>query len=331
MGLRYRKSINLGGGFRINISKSGIGYSWGVKGYRITKTAKGTVRRTISIPRTGISYTEESRVWKPGPSQNKVSTIDSNHYDTQRIVNSDASQMVSNGVEEILSAARRTISVDTNATIGIVVFFIFTLFFPPFLLAALLCVAIKIYTRKAGLIELDYEIDSDQTQVIAQRMDPMLRLCKSEKVWRIMQSSRVIDVKYSGGAGHTVERVNCQAMRTPPFPFKSNTDVAVFKTKTEVLLFLPDKLFIMQGQKIGALNYSDISTSARTTRFIEDGVVPRDSQVVGQTWQYVNKSGGPDRRFKNNRRLPICLYGELELHSSSGLNTIIMFSNAELK
>lgn len=33
MGFRYRKSINLGGGLRINLSKSGIGYSWGVKGY----------------------------------------------------------------------------------------------------------------------------------------------------------------------------------------------------------------------------------------------------------------------------------------------------------
>lgn len=331
MGFRYRKSINLGGGFRINISKSGVGYSWGVKGYRITKTAKGTVRRTISIPGTGISYTEESRAGKSGPTQKRVNAVDSNHYDTQEIVNSDATQMVSNGVEEILSAAKRTISVDTNSTIGIVVFLLLSFFFPPCLLAALFCVAIKIYARNAGLIELDYKIDSDQTQVVAQRMDPMLRLCKSEKVWRIMQSSKVIDTKYSGGAGHTVKRVNCQAMETPPFPFKSNTDVAVFKTSKEVLLFLPDKLFIMQGQKIGALNYSDISTSARVTRFIEDGFVPRDSQVVGQTWQYVNKSGGPDRRFKNNRSLPICLYGELELHSSSGLNTIIMFSNAELK
>lgn len=30
MGWRFRKSINLGLGFRINLSKSGIGYSWGV-------------------------------------------------------------------------------------------------------------------------------------------------------------------------------------------------------------------------------------------------------------------------------------------------------------
>ena len=60
MGFRYRKSINLGGGFKINLSKSGIGYSWGTKGYRVTKTARGTTRRTYSIPGTGISYVDES-------------------------------------------------------------------------------------------------------------------------------------------------------------------------------------------------------------------------------------------------------------------------------
>lgn len=31
MGVRFRKSINLGEGFSINVSKSGIGYSWGNK------------------------------------------------------------------------------------------------------------------------------------------------------------------------------------------------------------------------------------------------------------------------------------------------------------
>lgn len=60
MGFRFRKSINLGGGFRINLSKSGIGYSWGGKGFRFTKTARNTTRSTFSIPGTGISYTTES-------------------------------------------------------------------------------------------------------------------------------------------------------------------------------------------------------------------------------------------------------------------------------
>ncbi len=84
MGFRYRKSINLGGGFRVNISKSGIGYSWGVKGYRITKTANGTIRRTMSIPGTGISYVDT--VGK---------TPGSNYSSKENIVNGSASKMES--------------------------------------------------------------------------------------------------------------------------------------------------------------------------------------------------------------------------------------------
>ena len=61
MGLRFHKSINLGGGFRVNLSTKGIGYSWGVKGYRITKTADGRTRKTLSLPGTGISYVEEHK------------------------------------------------------------------------------------------------------------------------------------------------------------------------------------------------------------------------------------------------------------------------------
>ena len=57
MGWRYRKSLNLGP-LRINFSKSGVGYSVGGKGYRVTKTAKGTVRRTVTLP-GGISHVEE--------------------------------------------------------------------------------------------------------------------------------------------------------------------------------------------------------------------------------------------------------------------------------
>lgn len=58
MGFRIRKSINIGG-FRINLSKSGIGYSYGVKGARVTKKSNGGTRITTSIPGTGISYVKE--------------------------------------------------------------------------------------------------------------------------------------------------------------------------------------------------------------------------------------------------------------------------------
>ena len=60
MGFRFRKSINLGHGVRVNLSKSGIGYSVGAPGLRVTKMAKGHIRTTASVPGTGISYVSET-------------------------------------------------------------------------------------------------------------------------------------------------------------------------------------------------------------------------------------------------------------------------------
>lgn len=58
MGLRFRKSIKIGG-FRVNLSKSGIGYSFGGKGFRVTKKATGGTRTTVTIPGTGIYYVKD--------------------------------------------------------------------------------------------------------------------------------------------------------------------------------------------------------------------------------------------------------------------------------
>ena len=61
MGLRIRKSINIGKHFKVNLSKSGVGFSAGVKGFRVTRTANGKYRKTITVPGTGISYVDESK------------------------------------------------------------------------------------------------------------------------------------------------------------------------------------------------------------------------------------------------------------------------------
>lgn len=56
MGFKFRKSINLGNGVRLNIGKSSIGISAGTKGFRVSTNTKGQSRTTVSIPGTGISY-----------------------------------------------------------------------------------------------------------------------------------------------------------------------------------------------------------------------------------------------------------------------------------
>ncbi|MGK4144478.1 DUF4236 domain-containing protein [Weissella paramesenteroides] len=59
MGFRYRKSKNFGP-FRVNLSKSGVGWSVGGKGFRYTKKANGGTRTTASIPGSGMSWVKDS-------------------------------------------------------------------------------------------------------------------------------------------------------------------------------------------------------------------------------------------------------------------------------
>lgn len=94
------------------------------------------------------------------------------------------------------------------------------------------------------------------------------------------------------------------------------------------LLFLPDRLLVWEHHHLAGIPYEALRASASTTRFIEDGWVPPDSQQVDTTWRFVNKSGGPDRRFNNNRQLPVMQYGTLELESATGLRIVLHTSSA---
>ena len=339
MGLRLRKSIGLGGGLKINLSKSGIGYSWGGKGFRVTKKAKGGFRNTTSIPGTGISYTYDTHKRVNIPHNNERSNYNSqcttthvvdNTFDTQAIENSAATSIVSEGLEEMISSATKSLKCNIWSTLGLIVSLLLGCAYPLMFLVSIGFLVWKIYIKKKAIINLDYSIDSDQQSLLDERMKPLLEIAKSKKTWRIMETSKVIDTKYSSGANNLIKRVACNAKTVAPFPFVTNSPVITFKSGKETLMFLPDKFFIIQGTKIGALSYEDLTTTVKGTRFIERESVPSDAKIVDHTWKYVNKSGGPDKRFSDNKQIPICLYGELRIKSNSGVDSIVMFSNINL-
>lgn len=70
MGIRFRKSIQFGP-LRINLSKSGIGWSVGGKGARFTKKAGGGYRTTVGVPGTGVSYVKDYSEKRPKSEQYK--------------------------------------------------------------------------------------------------------------------------------------------------------------------------------------------------------------------------------------------------------------------
>ena len=58
MGLRFRKSINLGGGLKLNFNKKSAGLSFGTKGARFSVNSDGRKTTSFGIPGTGLYWTK---------------------------------------------------------------------------------------------------------------------------------------------------------------------------------------------------------------------------------------------------------------------------------
>jgi hypothetical protein len=66
MGWSYRKSVSIGP-IRINLSKSGVGYSVGGRGFRTGIRANGRRYSRYTLPGTGMSYYQGQDRTSRGP------------------------------------------------------------------------------------------------------------------------------------------------------------------------------------------------------------------------------------------------------------------------
>lgn len=331
MGLRYRKSINLGGGFRVNISKSGIGYSWGVKGARITKTARGTTRRTVSIPGTGISYLEETSNKKKNVNNGttyKNGLPYENHIEVEEgksteVINVDEYQPVE--YEDLLKSIKKVRSINLFSTILIWTFLLSAT--PIFIFTGIAGIILKIYVHVKLGVPMEYEFDEESKQSYENLCATWMSMNKNKKFWQIM-SENTIDKKTSGGAGRGITRMPATAINRVPYFIKPNVKPFGLQLKKKQLFFLPDKLLVIAGNKVGTLNYSDVEMGLGVTHFVETDPVPKDAKVIKHTWLKVNKDGSPDKRFKGNRQVPVCEYGRVVIQSGNALYVELMCSNS---
>lgn len=151
----------------------------------------------------------------------------------------------------------------------------------------------------------------------------------SIRIWRVMRQQTSIDRKYHAGADMLLEKKRvAPRLATPPW-IEAKIAVWAFDLGEQTLYFFPDRLLIYESGQVGAVAYDDLSITIGQVKFREEDDVPADAQVIGHTWQYVNKDGGPDRRFANNRQLPIVLYAETRLCSASGMNIILESSDPQ--
>lgn len=151
-----------------------------------------------------------------------------------------------------------------------------------------------------------------------------------QRAWHVVASGAVSTTyqhKVNAGASSLVRRLPLTRSLGGPTHLSSNIAVPSLATARRSVYLLPDRVLVRDGRQYADVAYENLRSVATVQRFIEDGAVPSDSLVLGHTWQYVNVKGGPDRRFKNNRQLPILQYGSLTLSGEGGYSATFDFSD----
>lgn len=320
MGFRYRKSINLGGGFRVNLSKSGIGYSWGVKGYRVTKTATGSTRTTVSIPGTGISYVHETNGKQKAASQQEPVQP----YNAENIQVLDAGDISAMSSEMYKDLTRRAtiakyamfaslvlmvilaIKGSLWGVVAALAMFYFMFFFPP---------------------KLKYTFDNEEQAKWDKQREAWKAVLKSDKLCQITATAKNSDSRRSANIDNAVDYVDMKRKGSLPFYVKSNIKPVVLQFKDRSVAIFPDCVMVFDNKKLAVLSMDDVRIKLDALGYLEDGKVPKDSEVIEYRWANANKDGSADKRFGANKQYPVMKYGRVTITGKGNLYVQFICSN----
>jgi hypothetical protein len=112
-------------------------------------------------------------------------------------------------------------------------------------------------------------------------------------------------------------------------PFEGRSMRFEIVTGEEFLVYPGYALMPRPDGAFALIDLRELRLEFNAVQFIEDDAVPPDAEVVGETWAKANKDGTCDLRFRENYRIPVCLYGRLLLTSPGGVEEEYQFSNAE--
>ncbi|MBE1551853.1 DNA polymerase III epsilon subunit-like protein [Mycobacterium sp. OAS707] len=343
MGFYVRKSIKAGP-FRFNLSKSGLGVSAGVPGFRVSSGPRGNY---VNIGRHGVYYRAalggKHGRRSPAPSHAARPVPAPADYRPSGIVMEDVTgstvvtmEPTAGGeVVEQLNAAAAKFPV-ARAAAG-VAFVIGLLFGMPLGLVAWavlapICVWLFFWDQARAKVVLFYDVDDEPAAWFNSVVEQWKWLCGSQKLWREVQSGAVrttYQFKTNSGASSVISRIAAVAGTGGPKQLATNIAVPSITAGNAALYFLPDRVLVRDGKRFSDVGYTHLGVSAGETRFIESVAPPGDAIQVDHTWQYVNVKGGPDRRYANNRILPVMLYGTLDFTSPQGLRWNLQVSRRD--
>lgn len=342
MGIRYRKSINLGGGFRVNVSKSGIGYSLGVKGARVTKTATGRSRTTISIPGTGLSYVSESGKkgnndnshTVPKPEDSKIP----NYVDMNSVTDLVNYETLDSGIySEAIKEVVKWRGVSTALIMLSILLIILSLVLNPLLiLLGIASLIVGIVVRyKLGVLRVIYELDAEAENKYKILCDAWNDVCSSKSVFQVSKVYKTVNNKNTFGADKAIDPV---IIKKPLFRQKPDVKTNIKPFIIPIvsangfgqgqIILLPDRVLISSGNKMYAVENSQIKTTCSIQPMaITDNSVPKDAYVAEYRHIHSNRDGTADARYKDNPSFPVVHYGRIDLNAGESTILAILISD----
>jgi hypothetical protein len=331
----FRKSFRFGGA-RMTVSKSGVSYSLGGKGVRVTTGPSGTY---VSVGSHGVRYRQRIAGPQvptapppvcPAPGAGAAPAAET------AIPTAKAQDLVDESSAATLDAINRQLAAPIYAW----AFWIFgTIAALALCLASVwLCLLVLLATwcfgylaEQADATRRSYTLWFDIRDYGADRWrdlnDALGWLTRNHRIWRVDAAALTSDWKYHGGASRLVNRRRATLYPECPPQINSNVVPYCLDVGLQKLYFFPDRIYVLQAGRFGAVDYASLTFDTGTSQFIEDEGATPDAQVVDHTWLYVNRDGGPDRRFSYNRQIPVCLYPGLVLRSSGGLNILLLMTS----
>jgi hypothetical protein len=328
MGFYLRKSLSVGP-FRFNLSGSGVGVSVGVPGLRVGSGPRGNY---VHLGRGGVYYRHTFSDSVP------TVPIATQQGSMQEIESGAAAAIVDSSSEELLAelrAKQRKLTLRPFAIFVAILLFLmafssgsgWTVLFAA-VFGLVLILAARYRDRIAKTVVILYELEPPVEDAFRRFTEWAQALAGVCRMWHVDAAAQVQDRKYHAGASNLVQRHVAIVRASEPPMVKTNVPVLKLGAGRQTLYFLPDRLLVYDASDIGAVSYRTLSLSAAKQRFIEEESAPSDATIVDHTWKYVNKSGGPDRRFRDNRQLPVCLYDELVFRTANGLNEVFQISRS---
>ncbi len=343
--MKFKKSIKIFPGFRLNLSKSGIGASVGGKGLSLSVGKHGAFLNT-SIPGTGMY--ERTKIGGGDPNK------DLNAQDVI-VKKEDLDEIKSANIESIVSSKLSELNDTINEAFNNQNEMIKELSNLNDELAKLNSKGLfgfksgttkdRIKEIENELIELrnnlsnskvaiDIELDEVMSDKYKKIRESFINLSKCQFIWDITSSKQTDKNKSRSGADKTVrrEKVEVKFDTVPIISCKENAMYFENANGEGELYFYP--LFVafidIINSKVAILEYGDIEVNFIVAQTIEQETVPIDAKVTGKTWAKVNKDGSPDKRFEGNYEIPKVEYGMIEFKSKGGLNETYLFSNSEV-